>query len=133
MSLLSQTIEAIRPISQRAVDEADARQAQLTKPPGSMGQLEDLGAQLSGIAGTCPPPLPQRPAIAVFGLAGTRWLAIGLLIVAIGGFCRAVSRRVGVGGKVLERRGRQDDVPGGRGSLGERRERGAGSPSRRDR
>ena len=47
-------------------DEADARQAQLTKPPGSMGQLEDLGAQLSGIAGTCPPPLPQRPAIAVF-------------------------------------------------------------------
>ena len=66
MSLLSQTIEAIRPISQRAVDEADARQAQLTKPPGSMGQLEDLGAQLSGIAGTCPPPLPQRPAIAVF-------------------------------------------------------------------
>ena len=66
MSLLSQTIEAIRPISQRAVAEADARQAQLTKPRGSMGQLEDLGAQLSGIAGTCPPPLPQRPAIAVF-------------------------------------------------------------------
>jgi nicotinate-nucleotide--dimethylbenzimidazole phosphoribosyltransferase len=66
MSLLSQTIGAIRPISQRAVEEADARQAQLTKPPGSMGQLEDLGAQLSGIAGTCPPPLPQRPAIAVF-------------------------------------------------------------------
>jgi nicotinate-nucleotide--dimethylbenzimidazole phosphoribosyltransferase len=46
MSLLSQTIGAIRPISQRAVEEADARQAQLTKPPGSMGQLEDLGAQL---------------------------------------------------------------------------------------
>jgi nicotinate-nucleotide--dimethylbenzimidazole phosphoribosyltransferase len=66
MSLLSQTIEAIRPISQRAVDEADARQAQLTKPPGSMGQLEDLGAQLAGISRTCPPPLPQRPAIAVF-------------------------------------------------------------------
>jgi nicotinate-nucleotide--dimethylbenzimidazole phosphoribosyltransferase len=66
MSLLSQTIEAIRPISQRAVDEADARQAQLTKPPGSMGQLEDLGAQLAGIARTCPPPVPQRPAIAVF-------------------------------------------------------------------
>ena len=66
MSLLSQTIEAIRPVSQQAVAEADARQAQLTKPPGSMGQLEDLGAQLSGIAGTCPPPLPRRPAIAVF-------------------------------------------------------------------
>ena len=66
MSLLSQTIEAIRPISQRAVDEADARQAQLTKPPGSMGQLEDLGAQLAGMARTCPPPVPRRPAIAVF-------------------------------------------------------------------
>lgn len=42
-----------------------------------------------------------RPAIAVFGLAGTRWLAIGLLIVAIGGFCRAVSRRFGVGAAAL--------------------------------
>jgi nicotinate-nucleotide--dimethylbenzimidazole phosphoribosyltransferase len=66
MSLLSETVSAIRPACQRAVDEADARQARLTKPPGSMGQLEDLGAQLAGIARTCPPPVPARPAVAVF-------------------------------------------------------------------
>lgn len=66
MSLLSQTISAIRPACRRAVEEADARQACLTKPPGSMGQLEDLGAQLAGIARTCPPPVPLRPAVAVF-------------------------------------------------------------------
>ena len=66
MSLLSQTLEAISPICRRAVGEADARQGQLTKPPGSMGRLEDLGAQLAGIARTCPPPVPLRPAIAVF-------------------------------------------------------------------
>ena len=36
-----------------------------------------------------------RPALAVFGLAGTRWLAIAVLIVAVGGFCRCVSRRFG--------------------------------------
>jgi nicotinate-nucleotide--dimethylbenzimidazole phosphoribosyltransferase len=66
MSLLCQTLEAIRPICRRAVADADARQAQLTKPPGAMGQLEDLGAQLAGIAGTCPPPVPGRPAVAVF-------------------------------------------------------------------
>jgi nicotinate-nucleotide--dimethylbenzimidazole phosphoribosyltransferase len=66
MSLLSQTLEAISPICRRAVEEADARQGQLTKPPGSMGRLEDLGSQLAGIARTCPPPVPLRPAIAVF-------------------------------------------------------------------
>jgi nicotinate-nucleotide--dimethylbenzimidazole phosphoribosyltransferase len=66
MSLLSETVVAVRPACQRAVDEADARQARLTKPPGAMGQLEDLGAQLAGIARTCPPPVPSRPAVAVF-------------------------------------------------------------------
>jgi nicotinate-nucleotide--dimethylbenzimidazole phosphoribosyltransferase len=66
MSLLFQTVEAIRPFCRTAVAEADARQAQLTKPPGAMGQLEDLGAQLAGISRTCPPPVPARPAVAVF-------------------------------------------------------------------
>jgi hypothetical protein len=36
-----------------------------------------------------------RPALAVFGLAGTRWLAIAVLVLAVGGFCRCVSRRFG--------------------------------------
>ncbi len=56
----------VTPLDGAAVDAARARQEQLTKPPGSLGRLEDLGVQLAGIAGVCPPPLPARPAVAVF-------------------------------------------------------------------
>ncbi len=38
----------------------------MTKPPGSLGVLEDVAAQLAGIAGTCPPPLPEPATVAVF-------------------------------------------------------------------
>jgi nicotinate-nucleotide--dimethylbenzimidazole phosphoribosyltransferase len=37
--------------------EARRRLDQLTKPPGSLGRLEELAVRLSGIAGVCPPPL----------------------------------------------------------------------------
>jgi nicotinate-nucleotide--dimethylbenzimidazole phosphoribosyltransferase len=38
----------------------------MTKPPGALGVLEDVAAQLAGIAGTCPAPLPAPAAVAVF-------------------------------------------------------------------
>jgi nicotinate-nucleotide--dimethylbenzimidazole phosphoribosyltransferase len=38
----------------------------MTKPPGSLGVLEDVAAQLAGIAGRCPAPLPSPAAVAVF-------------------------------------------------------------------
>jgi nicotinate-nucleotide--dimethylbenzimidazole phosphoribosyltransferase len=38
----------------------------MTKPPGSLGVLEDVAAQLAGIAGECPPPLPEPATVAVF-------------------------------------------------------------------
>jgi nicotinate-nucleotide--dimethylbenzimidazole phosphoribosyltransferase len=38
----------------------------MTKPPGSLGVLEDVAAQLAGIAGACPAPLPTPAAVAVF-------------------------------------------------------------------
>src|SRR3712207_4472265 len=38
----------------------------MTKPPGSLGVLEDVAAQLAGTTGTCPPPLPTPAAVAVF-------------------------------------------------------------------
>ncbi len=47
-------------------DGARAHHLNLTKPPGSLGQLEALGVQLSAIAGTTIPPLAEPGAIAVF-------------------------------------------------------------------
>lgn len=46
-SLLSQ----IQPLDRTAMDGAAKRQAQLAKPPGSLGRLEDLSIQLAGITG----------------------------------------------------------------------------------
>jgi nicotinate-nucleotide--dimethylbenzimidazole phosphoribosyltransferase len=47
---------------------ADARELhdRLTKPRGSLGRLEDVGVRLAGIAGCCPPPIPEAVTVAVF-------------------------------------------------------------------
>ena len=48
-------IEAIRPADETAMDAARRRQAQLAKPPGSLGQLEELSIRLAGVTGqVCP-------------------------------------------------------------------------------
>ena len=44
-------LNAIRPLDDSAMAEARQRQAQLAKPPGSLGRLEDLSVQLAGITG----------------------------------------------------------------------------------
>ena len=41
----------IQPLDEAAMTEARERQAQLAKPPGSLGRLEDLSIQLAGITG----------------------------------------------------------------------------------
>jgi nicotinate-nucleotide--dimethylbenzimidazole phosphoribosyltransferase len=64
--LLRQTLAGIAGPDPTAVAEARARQDQLTKPRGALGVLEDLSVQLAGLAGQCPPPLPQSAAVAVF-------------------------------------------------------------------
>ena len=48
-----------------AADEAGRRHLTLTKPPGSLGRLEELGARLAGMAGICPPAVPEDPAVVV--------------------------------------------------------------------
>lgn len=65
-SLLGRTLASIAPVDEDARAAAVARQLQLTKPPGSLGRLETLGNQLSAIAGTCPPPMPEPALVAVF-------------------------------------------------------------------
>src|SRR5918992_4195739 len=48
-----------------AAEEALGRHLGLTKPPGSLERLEELGARLAGMAGGCPPPIPESPAVVV--------------------------------------------------------------------
>jgi nicotinate-nucleotide--dimethylbenzimidazole phosphoribosyltransferase len=66
MSLLDETIAAIRPADQAAMAEARAHQDRLTKPRGSLGALEDVAVRLAGAAGVCPPPMPTPAALAIF-------------------------------------------------------------------
>ena len=58
--LLTDTISAIEAPSPEALRLAQQRQAILTKPAGSLGLLERIGVQLAAIAGSCPPPVPER-------------------------------------------------------------------------
>jgi nicotinate-nucleotide--dimethylbenzimidazole phosphoribosyltransferase len=63
---LAGTLALIRPPDEEAMAAARERQQRLTKPPGSLGALEELSVRLSGLAGECPPPMPEPAAVAVF-------------------------------------------------------------------
>jgi nicotinate-nucleotide--dimethylbenzimidazole phosphoribosyltransferase len=66
MDLLQETLAAIGPPDAAALAAARDRQDRMTKPRGSLGVLEDVSVQLAGLAGVCPPPLPEPAAVAVF-------------------------------------------------------------------
>ncbi|GAA2570559.1 hypothetical protein GCM10010435_50960 [Winogradskya consettensis] len=63
---LETTLAAIGPADEQAMAAARELQGRLTKPAGSLGVLEELSVRLAGLAGTCPPPMPEPAAIAVF-------------------------------------------------------------------
>jgi nicotinate-nucleotide--dimethylbenzimidazole phosphoribosyltransferase len=63
---LETTVAAIRPADEPAMTAARELQARLTKPAGSLGDLEPLSVRLAGLFGACPPPLPEPAALAVF-------------------------------------------------------------------
>lgn len=48
---LQEYIASVTPLDQAAMADARERQAQLAKPPGSLGRLEELSIQLAGITG----------------------------------------------------------------------------------
>lgn len=59
MSILNQAIAAIQPLDAQAMAAARAHQDDLTKPPGSLGRLEELAIQLAGIRGRDGVPLGE--------------------------------------------------------------------------
>ncbi|MGW4497745.1 nicotinate-nucleotide--dimethylbenzimidazole phosphoribosyltransferase [Micromonospora sp. NPDC004336] len=64
--MLETTIAAIRPPDEPAMAAARELQGRLTKPAGSLGALEELSVRLAGLAGHCPPPVPEPAAVAIF-------------------------------------------------------------------
>src|SRR4051812_2744919 len=66
MSSLAQTITAIAPPDETARAAARERLDRMTMPRGALGRVGELGVTLAGIAGTCPPPVPEPAAVAVF-------------------------------------------------------------------
>ncbi|HEY7011644.1 MAG TPA: nicotinate-nucleotide--dimethylbenzimidazole phosphoribosyltransferase [Streptosporangiaceae bacterium] len=66
VSLLDDVRAAIEPPDDAAMAAARERLDRMTKPPGSLGALEEIAVRLSGLTGCCPPPLPEPAAVAVF-------------------------------------------------------------------
>ncbi len=67
MTLLDETIARIGPLDAAATESARMREATLTKPPGSLGRLEDLALQLAGITGTERPTLRRKAVVIMAG------------------------------------------------------------------
>lgn len=67
MSLLDQTIQSIRPLDAAAMDAARARQNNLTKPPGSLGRLEEISIQVAGITGQARPVIKEKAVVTCAG------------------------------------------------------------------
>ncbi|MGO8990730.1 MAG: nicotinate-nucleotide--dimethylbenzimidazole phosphoribosyltransferase [bacterium] len=67
MDKINQIIAGIRPLDKKAMEKARIRQDSLTKPQGSLGQLETLSIQVAGIKGD---PKPRITHKVIFTLAG---------------------------------------------------------------
>src|SRR5512143_41384 len=61
------TLPSIPPLFAAVQEQARARQAQLTKPAGSLGQLEDISIQLAAITGQLRPSLANKAVIVMAG------------------------------------------------------------------
>jgi nicotinate-nucleotide--dimethylbenzimidazole phosphoribosyltransferase len=57
----------VPPLDAVAIEAARGRQARLTKPPGSLGRLEDAAVWLAGVTGAARPRLDRRAVIVMVG------------------------------------------------------------------
>lgn len=67
MDLLKKTIDAIEPVDTAWCAKAQARLDNLTKPPGSLGRLEEFASRLVAIAGDLDPRIDKKT---IFTFAG---------------------------------------------------------------
>ena len=85
--LLFSTIKMIKPRDKETMAQARARQDTLTKPPGSLGRLEELSIQLAGIRGE---PIPQIRHKAIITMAGDH----GVVAEGIGNWPQSVTAQM---------------------------------------
>jgi nicotinate-nucleotide--dimethylbenzimidazole phosphoribosyltransferase len=111
---VSELAAEIPPVDEAAAREARERHPGLTKPPGSLGRLEELGSRLAGMAGECPPPVPENPAVlvcagdhGVLGRGVSPWPQ-AVTAAMVGNFCdggaavNAIAKTVGARVSVLD-------------------------------
>ncbi|MDP5275213.1 nicotinate-nucleotide--dimethylbenzimidazole phosphoribosyltransferase [Chengkuizengella axinellae] len=63
MHQLNQVIQEIKPLNENAILKTLNHLNQLTKPPGSLGRLEDLAKQISGISHETVPDLSKKAVV----------------------------------------------------------------------
>lgn len=66
MTALDTPFPPVSPPDTEAAAAARARQSRLTKPPGSLGRLEDLSVWAAACQGVCPPQALDRARVVVF-------------------------------------------------------------------
>ncbi len=64
--IFQEAVDSLTPLDAGAGADAAALHDRLAKPRGALGGLENVGIQLAGIAGACPPPVPEPVVVAVF-------------------------------------------------------------------
>lgn len=67
MDIIIATLERIKPVNPELLLQAQARLDNKTKPPGSLGRLEEFARRMAAISGTCEPDLSKK---VVFTFAG---------------------------------------------------------------
>lgn len=67
MPTLEKTIQSIAALDAVATAQAAERQAQLTKPAGSLGLLEEVSIKIAGITGELDPPLDKKHVVVMAG------------------------------------------------------------------
>jgi nicotinate-nucleotide--dimethylbenzimidazole phosphoribosyltransferase len=67
MAGIAETIARIGPLDEGTMARARERQESLTKPPGSLGRLEELAVQLAGIAGVERPSVARKALVVMAG------------------------------------------------------------------
>ena len=101
--LLSRIIETIKPLHEKAMTKARARQDQLTKPRGSLGKLEELSVKIAGITGKEIPRIEQKAIVTMAADHGVTAEAVSAYPKEVTGEMVSNFLRGGAGINVLAR------------------------------